>query len=363
MKEIYDPSKPFNEQIRSLIGSTQSSTGPILVTPFGKRFKVERDESYWKGCYELTGSDTVGTKAALHWKMNTLDYAVQDAFAMVVDDLIEGGFVPFILQNQILLSEEDQERILAIVSKLVELCMENKWNYAKGKSNPIIISGGETAILNTVEGFEMGITATGYVRKGEEIRPSAKDGDIIIGLASNGVHSNGMSFLRDELLSKRRMRLDDELPWGIELGEELTKPTNIYLRSIKELIESFKERKGIAPGKAIHGMVHITGGGLSKLKELIPQKNLDIDLWRAHALEPQEIFRYIYGEIGIPSEKMYSRFNNGIGYVVAVDPQFSKHALSVLERHFSAAEIGIVKKGKGSVTIESAYENVEVKYR
>lgn len=142
-KEIYSPSKPFNEQIRELIKLTHPKEGPITVSPFGKRFKVQRDHNYWKDFSELTCTDGIGTKGLLHWKMNTLQYGVQDAFAMVVDDLIEGGFVPVTLQNHIQMQEEEQSKIFTAIKSLVELATSNKWRYADRKFNPIIISGGK----------------------------------------------------------------------------------------------------------------------------------------------------------------------------------------------------------------------------
>lgn len=362
-KDLYNTSKPFNEQIRELIKSTHPKQGPIRLSQFGKRFKVCRDQSYWKDFSELTCTDGIGTKGLLHWKMNTLQYGAQDAFAMVVDDLIEGGFVPVTLQDHIQMQEEERSRILTVTKSLVRLAKANKWKYAEKRFNPIIISGGETAIIDTLQGFELGITATGYAKKNQEIRSNAKDGDVIIGLGSSGVHSNGLSFFRDELFAKRKMSLDAELPSGTTMGEELTKPTNVYLPAIKALIDGFADKKGIAANSAIHGMVHITGGGLSKLKELMPGRKTNIEIHANHDLKPQEIFRYAYEELGVSSQKMYARFNNGIGYVIAIAPENSKYALAVLRKHFKADEIGYVRRGNGKVKIESAYESVVVEYK
>ena len=352
---VYNPVKPFNERIRELIKSTHPSGGPIAVSPMGKRFKVRMDSAYWKDYYALTGTDGIGTKGLLHWRMNTMRYGAQDAFAMVVDDLIEGGYAPVTLQDHILMQEESQERIFAIIKALVELSKKNKWKAAGGKSYPIIISGGETAIINTLQGFEIGITATGYAKKGEEIRAEVKSGDLIIGLGSSGVHTNGLSFFREEFFSRRKMQLGSRLPWGATVGEELTVPTNVYLPAIKALMERLKGNQ------SIHGMVHITGGGISKLKELL-NGNVDIAVRRDHRLEPQEIFRYAHDEFGLSSDKMYSRFNNGVGYVVAVEESCADRALGALKRHFPADVIGEVRKGSGKIAIESQYDRTTVRY-
>ena len=361
MSDLYDPSKSFNTQIRALISSTHPKEGPIVVSPFGKRFKIDRDYSYWKDFSELTSTDGIGTKALLHWQMGTFAYGAQDAFAMVVDDLIEGGFVPVTMQNHIQMVEAPQ-KVFALIESLVKLCESNRWEYAKGKSNPIIISGGETAQINTIQGFEMGITATGYARKGSEIVHSARCDDVVIGLGSSGVHSNGLSFFRDELFAKRGMSIETELPWGVTVGEELTRPTNVYLPAIKALIEALSEKGNIAANSAIHGMVHITGGGLSKLKELVPGEALDVEMGKQSRLKPQEIFRYAHDELGMPSKDMYRRFNNGIGYAIAVDPSVSKFALAVLRKYFKADIMGDIKKGAGKVAIESEYEPMTVEY-
>lgn len=350
--EIYDPAKPFNEQVRRLIKETHPTEGPLVLEPHGKRFRRIKDHNYWEDFYEQDATDGIGTKGLLHWQMDTVEYGVQDAFAMVVDDLMEGNYVPVYLQDHILMQEEDQQRIFRITRKLRDLCVQNPWE-SDGKHYPIAITGGETAIINTLQGFEMGITATGYARKGEEITADAKEGDVIIGLASNGIHSNGLSFYRRELFEKRGMKTDSRLPWGTTVGEELTKPTRIYMPALKELIRHMRED--------IHGMVHVTGGGLSKLRELAPQRGVDIEVGRNHRLEPQEIFRFAY-ELEPSPEKMYSRFNNGIGYALAVPSDRSGQALSVLRGHFPAEAIGAVSKGRGRVFIESQYDGSIVAY-
>ena len=360
-KEIYDPKKPFNEKIRELIRSTQPENGPIRVKQFGKRFAVERDAEYWKDYIELTGSDTVGTKGLLHWQMNTMEYAAQDAFAMVVDDLIEGGFVPAILQNQILMQEEDERRILDVVEGLTKLCLQNRWKHGEGDS-PIIISGGETAPVNIIRGLEVGVTASGYVKKGDEIRQNALEGDVIIGVESSGIHSNGLSFFRNELFDKMKMPLSKEMPWGKTIGEELTIPTNVYLPAIKELIEGLEMDKGVRANRAIHGMVHITGGGFSKIRELDPTKGLDMEI--AHGkLKVHEIFRYAHDELGMDSGRMYTRFNNGVGYAMAVDPAFVDYSLGILRGRFKAEEIGRTRRGTGRISIKSQFDSSTVECR
>ena len=347
-RNIYDPTKPFNEQIRRLIQDTHPQDGPIIIRPHGKRFRRMMDNDYWKDYDTQDATDGIGTKGLLHWLMGTHSDGVQGVFAMVMDDLMEGGFIPVYLQDHILIQEENDRHIFSLTGKLRDLCVQNPWETSDGRVYPIIITGGETAIINTIQGFEMGITATGYVRKGEEIIPNAQDGDVIIGLGSNGIHSNGLSFYREELFNKQSMRLDTMLPWGATVGEELTRPTYVYMPALKELVKELREY--------VHGMVHITGGGLSKLHELMPpQRDVDIGVTRNHPLEPQKLFFYAY-DLGVPSGKMYTRFNNGVGYAIVMEKSRVEDALSVLKRHFQAEVIGGVTKGNGKVIIESQYD-------
>lgn len=355
-QDIYDPTKSFNEQIRQLIKVTQPQEGPFIVVPHGKRFQKRMDWDYWKHFHQHQQDtpDGIGTKGLLHYLMDTLESGVQDAFAMSTGDLMEGGYTPFYLTDYIEIQKEDEGKILRLIRKLCELCIQYSWETVDGKRYPIAITGGDTAIINTLQGFEMGITATGYVRKDEEIVPNAREGDVIIGLGSNGLHSNGFSFYRQELFEKRSMTIETVLPWGPTVGEELTKPTHIYLPALKELISQMR--------KYVHGMVHITGGAFTKFKELMPGKDVDIEIGRNHGLRPQEILRFGY-ELDPSSEKMYKRFNNGVGYAVAVQANRAEQALSILKKRFPVEIIGVVNRGTGRISIESQYDNSTVVYK
>jgi phosphoribosylaminoimidazole (AIR) synthetase len=170
---MYDPTKPFNEQIRKLIQDTHPKDGPILLRPHGKRFSIHKDPDYWKDYDEQRATDGIGTKGYLHWLMFKLTGDVRyvargahDAAAMAWDDLIEGGYEPYELQDHVMMQKEREDAIYSLIKELRDLCIQNSWEVIPGKNIPIAISGGETAIVNTVKGFEMGITATGKVKQG-----------------------------------------------------------------------------------------------------------------------------------------------------------------------------------------------------
>ncbi|MDE1860531.1 MAG: hypothetical protein KGH72_02320 [Candidatus Micrarchaeota archaeon] len=360
--EPYDATKPFNEHIRELIRATHPDGGPLAVVPEGKRFRVELHPSFVAAHYGARYPDGMGTKGKLHWEMDTLENGARDALAMVFDDAIESGRVPIELVDHLMVQEEDEGRIFRIIKKLSDLCIEHQWPVSNGTTYPVAITAGETAILDTIQGFELGVTAIAYAMKGHVITPIIRPGDAVIGIASSGVHSNGITFLR-EAFEGRRMDLDHQLPWGTSVGRELTVPTNIYLPAIRALIDEFREGD-IPANRFITGMVHITGGGFYKLKkELIgDRRDIDIEITRAHGLDPQEIFKFAQREFKVTSGNMYMRFNNGIGYVVVVSGHREGDALEVLNRHFKAETIGRVVEGIGKVRIESKYESNNVVY-
>ncbi|MDE1834042.1 MAG: hypothetical protein KGH64_01755 [Candidatus Micrarchaeota archaeon] len=134
-------------------------------------------------------------------------------------------------------------------------------------------------------------------------------------------------------------------------------PTYMYMPALKDLIEKFTDGD-LPASRFIHGMVHITGGGLSKLRELISQRrDVDINVSRSHGLNPQDIFWLAHRDLNLSSEQMYTRFNNGIGYVIAVSEEKGAHALEILNAHFDAQAIGRVVEGSGKVEIASKYDS------
>ncbi len=354
----YDPKKPFNEEVKALITSTHSPTGPMPIVPFGKRFVIEKD-----GLSIAFAADGIGTKGAVEWLRGKEANGAQDAFEMVVGDLIEGGHSPFLMLDHIQQQEENKARTLRIVRKLTQLCRKYPWTDNSGVKYPIALIGGETAIINTLEGFEVGIMGIGQVKIADRIFANLERGDIVIGLESSGLHSNGYTFLREGFFEDRKLPMEFILPWHKTLGHELTIPTRVYLGMLQDLHRNASYITGGRSSKLIHGMVHITGGGFFKLRELLPKVNPNVSIRvDAHRLPPQKIFRYIQKEFHVSSEKMYTRFNNGVGYAVVVRRDYEKPALKLLRRHTKAERIGEVVEGDGKVYVESAYGSAPVTY-
>ncbi len=356
----YDSSKSFKSGIQELIRHTHATEDSYKVIPQGKRFATRIDDSFFH-MYEkdrATSSDTIGTKGLIYWEMGAMKEAAKCAVAMVVDDLIEHGNTTIELHDVIVMPHEDTKKLLQFVEGFVEICVENKWA-GMAQLNPIIITGGETVQTSMSNALEVAMFGTGYILHGHRVDPNIKEGDVLIGLGSNGIHSNGTSFFISELLDKRKMDMSSNLPWGVTFGEEFTRPTHIYLPAIQEMTNKIMDNYNDFANIFIHGMVHVTGTGLKKLKDelILPRKDVDIVINRAHPLEPQELFFFANRDLGVSAENMYSRFNNGIGFVIVVERHTAMFALSVLKKHFPAEIIGEVRSGTGKLVIESKYDD------
>lgn len=325
---MYNPTKPYKKPILDLIKQTWNT--PHVVVENGI---VKKKFNY----LEYYHVDGVGTKGIYHWEKRTFKNAVLDALAMNLNDLAVVGAVPYALTNHLMLPKNDQTATVQIIKELVGECKKRK----------IAITGGETAIHNNMEGLEISITMLGF------IKPSALQaslikktrvnkftpGDVIIGIASGGLHSNGFTKVR-EVFSKT-------------YKPAFIKPTLIYLDCFLRL--------GLYEMQEIHGMHHITGWSLAKLKDNL--QNTDLFIHRNHKLKPQKIFKEIYQK-GTPDKEMYStaNLNCGIGFILSVAPEFATKLLTQLNTEFKADIIGKVRRGTGKVKIESMFSKKLVEF-
>jgi len=308
---MYNPTKPYKKQILELIKQTWET--PYVSIREGIYPIIEKKFSY----REVDHTDGIGTKGIYHWRQRTFRNASLDALAMNFNDLALMRARPYKLQNHILIPEDDRKAILEILGTLSEEC----------KKRDIAITGGETSIHNNIDGLDISITVSGFIRN---YKPNRFEiGDILIGVRSNGLHSNGFIKLRKV--------------FGREYKSEFVEPTNVYLDTILALDEQFD----------IHGMMHITGGAYTKLKDLLD--DADVKLKRDHKLQPQPIFRDLYKR-GIPDEEMYKTFNCGVGFILSVSPKDADKIASGLDTDI----IGEVTAGTGKIEIESMFSDKEI---
>ena len=307
---MYNPEKPYKKQILELIQQTWNT--PYVSV---KDNIIERKVSY----PDIDHTDGIGTKGIYHWQKQTFNNAVLDVLAMNLNDLAVMRAVPYKLSNHITVPEED-ERVLKIIDFLSKEC----------KKRNIAIVGGEVSFHNNVDGMDISATVSGFIKNLKENKFEV--GDFLLGFKSNGLHSNGFSKVREV--------------FGKEYRPEFVEPTNIYSDIILALNEKFD----------IHGMVHITGGAYTKIKDLL--NNTDAYLRRNHKLQPHQIFKDIY-QRGVPDEEMYKTFNCGVGFILSVKPEEVKRIISET-KNFESDIIGEILPGNGNVKIESVFSNKEI---
>jgi len=243
------------------------------------------------GKYYLSlSTDGVGTKTLVAEKLNKYDTIGIDLIAMVVNDLICDGFEPIAISDYIVVREPDEKFMKELGKGLLKGAKE---------ANIAIVSG-ETAVhSNMNQKFDLGATALGMTEK--VLNPTAKEGDIIIGLKSSGIHSNGISLAR-------KLFENDE-----KLLREVLKPTKIYVKEILKLISNVD----------IKGLSHITGSGFLKLKRVASGAKIEIP-------EIPYIFNKIM-EKGVDFDEMCRTYNMGVGFAIVVGKKDVDKALDLLK--------------------------------
>lgn len=305
---MYNPTKPYKHQIIKKIESTWNT--PYVKIENGLYPIIKKKFSH----PEVQHTDGIGTKGVYHWKRRTFKNAVLDAMAMNLNDLVMVGAIPYAIQNHIVLPEDDHKAILDIVKILV----------VESRKRKIAMTGGETSIHSGTEGMDISITVSGFIPR--KFKNQCKIGDMLVGLASNGLHSNGFTKVREI--------------FGKEYRKEFTEPTKLYADKIFSLINMCK----------INGLMHITGGAFTKLKDILGKA--DAILIHSKALQPHQIFEDIFAR-GLSSKTMYSTFNCGIGFVLSVPKEECEEVLSQLN---GSAVIGEIIRGNGWVHIKSAFD-------
>ena len=270
-------------------------------------------------------TDGVGTKILIAEEMGRYDTIGIDCVAMNVNDVICVGAEPIAMLDYLAVERADPD-----------LCGDIGTGLAKGAELAgIEIPGGELAqIGELVKGFDIAGSCFGTVALDAIVDGSAvTPGDVVIGLPSSGIHSNGYTLARSALDG---IPLDDD-SLGRPLGELLLEPTEIYVRAVNELLGS---------GVPVHGLAHITSGGLGNLLRLKADVRYEIDA----PLEPQPLFGLIAERGEVPEEEMYEVFNMGCGFCCVVPAGSEQEAASILARHHPGTRrIGTVVEGPRSV--------------
>ncbi|SEK55919.1 phosphoribosylformylglycinamidine cyclo-ligase [Pseudobutyrivibrio ruminis] len=252
----------------------------------------------------LSGTDGCGTKVKLAFLMDKHDTIGIDAVAMCVNDVACAGGEPLFFLDYIACGKNIPEKIATIVSGVAEGC----------KQSGCALVGGETAEhpgLMPEEEYDLAGFAVGIVDKKDIITgETLKDGDILIGMASTGVHSNGFSLVR-KIFDMTKESLDtyyDEL--GTTLGEALIAPTRIYVKALKAVKDA---------GVRVKACSHITGGGFyENIPRMLPEGKRAVV--EKDSYEVPAIFKLMAKKGNVSEQMMYNTYNMGLGMIVAVDP-------------------------------------------
>ena len=285
----------------------------------------------------VSGTDGVGTKLKLAFLMDKHDTVGIDCVAMCVNDIICSGAMPLFFLDYLAVGKNKPERIEAIVAGVTEGC----------RQAGCALIGGETAEMPGFypeEEYDLAGFSVGLVDQAKMIDGSAlQEGDLLIGLGSNGVHSNGFSLVRKVLNITSRAALDIHVSQlGHTLGEELLRPTRIYVRALRCLRQQ---------GVTVKAVSHITGGGLYENVPRMMKDGLSARIQKS-AFPVPPIFEVIQRAGEIPERDMYNTFNMGIGLVIAIPNGEVGAALDVLTRAGEQAYvIGSVVKGDDGVIL------------
>lgn len=290
-----------------------------------------------------TSTDGVGTKVAIAQALDKHDTIGQDLVGMVVDDIVVVGATPLFMTDYIACGKVVPERIAAIVRGIAEGC----------RLAGTALVGGETAEhpgLLGVDEYDVAGAATGVVEADMVLGPErVQTGDVVIAMASSGIHSNGYSLVR-RVVNSAGWSLDRQVSeLGRTLGEELLEPTRIYTRACLDLVARLNGHDG-GSDLPVRAFSHVTGGGLAaNLARVLPQgvmATVERDTW---ALPP--VFRLV-GELGrVPQADLERTLNLGVGMVAVVDPEVAGKAISALaDSGVEAWEMGRI----GRITDEAA---------
>ncbi len=284
----------------------------------------------------VSGTDGVGTKLKLAMLMDKHDTIGIDAVAMCVNDIICCGAKPLYFLDYIAIGKNVPEKVAEIVKGVADGCVQAG----------CALIGGETAEhpgMMPEDEYDIAGYSTGVVDKSKIIdNTKVKEGDIIIGLASTGVHSNGFSLVRKIFDINSVEVLEEVLPTGKTLGETLLAPTKIYVKPILALIDKME----------VKAISHITGGGFN---ENVPRSLPDGFTAKITkgSYDVPFIFKHMQEVGGISEHDMYNTFNMGIGMIVVVDKDNANDAVALLkEQGVESYCIGEIIKSEEGIIIE-----------
>ena len=326
-----------NLSVKLIKDSVKATYRPEVLGDLGGFGGLFAMSTKYKEPVLVSGTDGVGTKLRLAFILDKHDTIGQDAVAMCVNDILVQGAEPLFFLDYLAVGKLEPEQVADVVKGVANAC----------KESGCALIGGETAEMAGfyAEGeYDIAGFAVGAVEKSKIITSEkVKAGDIILGLPSSGVHSNGYSLVRKIVFDVKGFKGDeyiDEL--GKTIGEELLTPTRLYPKSCLPLIEKFD----------IHGMVHVTGGGYyENIPRALPEDmGAEID---AASWPVPPIFTLLKEWGNVDWHEMYRTFNMGIGMIIIASADEAEKIKADLQaRNEAVYEIGKVTQGSHEVIVK-----------
>jgi phosphoribosylformylglycinamidine cyclo-ligase len=287
----------------------------------------------------VSGTDGVGTKLKVAQRAGVHNTVGIDLVAMCVNDVLCCGAEPLFFLDYVALAQDDPALLESIVSGISDGCVESD----------MALVGGETAIMPDIyqagdydlAGFCVGVVERQKVLDGRTISP----GDAVLGVASSGLHSNGYSLVRKIVFEIAKLDVGDYVELcGATVGEVLLRPTTIYTRAVRSVLNYYKVKS------VVHGIAHITGGGLHEnLARILPSGvgiTVDRGTWPVPA-----VFTWLQQLGAVDDDEMYRVFNMGIGMVLVVSPYYAESIQQQLaEVGLASWPIGRAVEGSQQVT-------------
>jgi len=332
------------DRIRSAVRRTH---GPRVLGRYGHFagvFSLDYNQRLFQRNYThpllVAGTDSVGTKLRVAIDAGRYRTIGQDCVAMCVNDVLVLGAEPLFFLDYVGVGRLEADVVADVVTGVAEAC----------RRCDCALLGGETAELPgfyapgdfDLVGFAVGVVEKRRIIDGRRIQ----EGDTVLGLASSGLHSNGYSLARKIVFETAGLKTDDELPGlGRTVADELLEPTRLYSPAVLKVLRYYRTKK------VVHGMAHITGGGLAANVARVIPRDLRARLQKK-AWPVPEIFSWLQKAGGVSAKEMGRVFNMGIGFVMIVSPYYADHIAGILEKAGETVyPIGRITRGQGDVVL------------
>jgi phosphoribosylformylglycinamidine cyclo-ligase len=337
-----------DEMVRQIHSAVAGTFGPRVIElkgGFAGMFRLDYDERLFKRNYKspvlVACTDGVGSKVQLAAQVKKFDTVGIDLVAMSVNDMLTQGAEPLFFLDYLAVHKLEPKITAELVKGVAAGCREAD----------CALLGGETAEMPDtyrkgdfdMAGFAVGVVGRKKIITGKNIRK----GDCILGLASSGLHSNGYTLVRN-ICTKAGLKMSDTLEEldGAVLGDALLEPTRIYVRPIVKLLSQYKVKR------IVHGMAHITGGGLvGNIPRVLP-KNCNAVIKKSSWPVPK-IFTFLQTEGPVEEDEMFRVFNMGVGFVLIVAEDFADSIKNKLTKYGEKVyKIGRITSGIGKVVLK-----------